>query len=154
VGRPTIPALGEAFVERVATVSRSELGLDHLTGPRLVDGVAAVSRRSTLERAELAELQGDARLLSAHLQFYLPRDLLKLHGPLSELASVAALPSKPRCRVLDLGAGVGSTSLGVARFAAVSGSAEALDMTAVDVEGEALELFRALAADLRSNSPK
>jgi len=150
VGRHTIPALDEAFIERVATVSRSELGLDHLTGPRLVDGVAAVSRRYTLERAELAELQGDARLLSARLQFYLPRDLLKLHGPLSELASVSALPRKPRWRVLDLGAGVGATSLGVARFAAVGGSAEALDVTAVDVDGEALELFRALASDLRT----
>lgn len=150
MGRHTIPALDEAFVEHVATVSRTELGLDHLSGPRLVDGVAAVSRRYTLERAELAELQGDARLLSARLQFFLPRDLLKLHGPLSELASVAALPRKPRWRVLDLGAGVGATSLGVARFAAVSGSAEALDVTAVDVDGEALELFRALTSDLRT----
>lgn len=150
MGRHTIPALDEAFVEHVAAVSRTELGLDHLAGPRLVDGVAAVSRRYTLERAELAELQGDARLLSARLQFFLPRDLLKLHGPLSELASVGALPRKPRWRVLDLGAGVGATSLGVARFAAVSGSAEALDVTAVDVDGEALELFRALASDLRT----
>ena len=150
MGRHSIPSLDEAFVERVAAVSRAELGLDHLLGPRLVDGVAAVSRRYTLERAELADLQGDARLLSARLQFFLPRDLLKLHGPLSELASVGALPKKERWRVLDLGAGVGATSLGVARFAALSGSAEALDVVAVDVDAEALELFRALASDLRA----
>jgi len=150
VARHSIPALDEAFVERAAAVSRAELGLDHLVGPRLVDGVAAVSRRYTLERAELADLQGDARLLSARLQFFLPRDLLKLHGPLSELASVAALPRKERWRVLDLGAGVGATSLGVARFAALSGTARALDVTAIDVDAEALEVFRALASDLRT----
>jgi SAM-dependent methyltransferase len=148
VGRLSIPSLSEAFVQRVAAVSRAELGMDHLTGPRLVEGVAAVSRRYTLERDELAELQGDARALSARLQFFLPRDLLKLHGPLAELASVSALPQKPRWRVLDLGAGLGSTSLGVARFAALSSSASALDVTAVDVDAEALELFEALSKDL------
>lgn len=150
MGRHSIPPLDEAFIERVAAVSRAELGLDHLVGSRLADGVSAVSRRYTLERGELADLQGDARLLSARLQFYLPRDLLKLHGPLSELASVAALPRKPRWRVLDLGAGLGATGLGVARFAALSGSAEALDVTAVDVDGEALELYRALCSDLHT----
>ena len=150
MGRLSIPSLSEAFLERVAAVSRAELGLDHLAGARLVEGVAAVSRRYTLERAELAELQGDAQWLSARLQFFLPRDLLKLHGPLSELASVAALPRKRRWRVLDLGAGLGATSLGVARFAALSGSADSLDVTAVDVDSEALALFQALHADLRA----
>lgn len=150
MGRLSIPSLSETFVEHAAAVSRAELGLDHLVGPRLVEGVAQVSRRYTLERAELAELQGDARMLSARLQFFLPRDLLKLHGPLSELASVGALPRKERWRVLDLGAGVGATTLGVARFAALSGSAQALDVNALDVDAEALELFRALASDLRT----
>jgi SAM-dependent methyltransferase len=150
VGRLSIPSLSEAFIERVAAVSRAELGLDHLVGPRLAEGVAEVSRRYTLERAELQALQGDARLLSARLQFFLPRDLLKLHGPLSELASVSTLPQKPRWRVLDLGAGLGSTSLGVSRFAALSSSAQALDVTAVDVDAEALELFAALAADVQT----
>lgn len=148
MGRLSIPSLSEAFVARVAAVSRAELGLDHLVDARLVEGVAEVSRRYTLAREELPELQGDARLLSARLQFYVPRDLLKLHGPLAELHSVAALPTKPRWRVLDLGAGLGATSLGVARFAALSSSAQALDVTAVDVDPEALELFEALASDL------
>lgn len=150
MGRLSIPSLSETFIQRVAAVSRAELGLDHLTAARLVEGVAEVSRRYTLERSELAELQGDARLLSARLQFYLPRDLLKLHGPLAELQSVGALPVKPRWRVLDLGAGLGATSLGVARFAALSSSVQGLDVTAVDLDPEALELFSALAEDLKT----
>jgi len=143
-----VPPLSEAWLARVSEVSRAELGLDHATGPRLARAVAEVSHTYTRERAELSSLQGEGQLLSARLQFFLPRDLLKLHGPLAELHSVGALPAARSWRVLDLGAGLGSTSLGVARFAALSGSAERLQVTALDIDDEALELFRVLSQDL------
>ena len=143
-----VPPLSEAWLARVSEVSRAQLGLDHVTGARLAQAVAKVSHTYTRERTALSSLQGDGQLLSARLQFFLPRDLLKLHGPLSELESVAALPAARRWRVLDLGAGLGSTSLGVARFAALRGSADSLEVTALDIDEEALSLFEALCADL------
>lgn len=146
--RLSIPALTEAWIDRVTEVSRAELGMDHLQGSRLAQAVAEVSHTYTRDRAALHSLQGDSALLSARLQFFLSRDLLKLHGPLAELHSVGALPQGPTWRVLDVGAGLGSSSLGVARFAAESGSARALEVTAIDVDPEALELFEALVKDL------
>lgn len=143
-----VPPLSEAWLTRVSEVSRAQLGLDHVSGARLARAVAAVSHTYTRERAALSELQGDGSALSARLQFFLPRDLLKVHGPLAELHSVGALPTARRWRVLDLGAGLGSTSLGVARFAAVSGSADGIDVSALDIDGEALELFEALSRNL------
>ena len=143
-----VPPVSEAWLARVSAVSRAQLGLDHLSGARLAQAVTAVSHTYTRERGALSELQGEADALSARLQFFLPRDLLKVHGPLSELHSVGALPTARRWRVLDLGAGLGSTSLGVARFAALRGSAESLEITALDIDSEALELFTALSSDV------
>jgi SAM-dependent methyltransferase len=146
------PPLADGWLERLQAVSRDVLGLDHLTGPRLTQAILEVSHTYTRERAALATLQGDDSALGARLQFFLPRDLLKVHGPLAELASVGALPPAEAgvWRVLDLGAGLGSTSLGVARYAALTGSAQRLDVTAVDTDAAALELFQELARDVTS----
>lgn len=149
VGRLFIPTLSSAWVDHVTQVSRQELGLSHLQGAPLSRAVADLSRAYTRERDDFAALVGDDRAYSARLQFFLSRDLLKVHGPLAELHSVHALPAARRWRVLDLGAGLGTTSLGVARFGAVSGCVDGLSVTAVDVDPEALELFEALARDLR-----
>lgn len=148
MGRLSIPVLDAAWIRRLNAVSRAQLGLDHLQGGRLAQAVGQLSHAYTRQRDELAQLQGDSSLLSARLQFFLPRDLLKVHGPLAELHSVGALPAGPRWRVLDLGAGLGATTLGVARFAALSRSADVLEVTALDVDPEALSLFEALVMDL------
>ena len=70
---------------------------------------------------------GDLRLqsseLAARLRFFLPRDLPKIGGPLAELGAAGLLPPGPVWRVLDLGAGLGATSLGVSAFARASGAA-------------------------------
>lgn len=148
----SLPTLSDAFVAHVAELSRSRLGLAHLAGSRLSHAVTDISHTYTRERSAMGDLQGDDAVHSARLQFFLPRDLLKLHGPLAELASIGALPSARAglWRVLDLGAGLGSSSLGVARFAALRGSAERLHVTALDSDAEALWLFNELAQDLQT----
>lgn len=146
-----VPALSDAWLTHVAQISQNELGLDHLSGARLSRAVTDVSHTYTRERGSLAELRSDQTVLGARLQFFLSRDLLKIHGPLAELQSVGALPAASAAglwRVLDLGAGLGSTSLGIARFAAVRGGADRLSVTAVDIDAEALSLFDALARDV------
>jgi SAM-dependent methyltransferase len=146
------PPLADGWLDRLEAVSREVLGLDHLSGRRLTQAVLNVSHAYTRQRAALSALRGDDAALGARLQFFLPRDLLKLHGPLAELASVGALPASTNgaWRVLDLGAGLGSTSLGLARFAALSGGAVRLEVSALDVDPAALELFEVLSRDLTS----
>ncbi|MET0389124.1 MAG: small ribosomal subunit Rsm22 family protein [Polyangiales bacterium] len=145
-----IPVFSDGWIAHVAELSRVQLGFSHLHGARLSRAVADISHTYTRERTALAELRGDGSLYSARLQFFLSRDLLKIHGPLAELGSVDALPRARRWRVLDLGAGLGATSLGVARFAALSGKADSLEVCALDIDPEALELYAELARDVRT----
>ncbi|HEX2679008.1 MAG TPA: small ribosomal subunit Rsm22 family protein [Polyangiales bacterium] len=140
-----VPALTDAWLDRLDAVSADALGVSDVRGTKLADAVARVSHAYNLQRDALAELQGDDDALCARLKFFLPRDLLKVHGPLSELHALDALPKRTAWRVLDLGAGLGSTSLGAARFAALSGCAERLQVTAVDIDAEALALFERVA---------
>ncbi len=144
----TLPQLSEAWLTRVDAVSRALLGVSDLRGPKLAAALARVSHAYTEERAGLGELRGDDDALCARLKFFSQRDLLKVHGPLAELHALRALPPTAAWRVLDLGAGLGATSLGVARFAALTGTAERLQVTAVDVDPEALAIYRELARDV------
>lgn len=81
---------------------------------QLAEAVAAVSQAYTRERDAIdAGATGEAAY-RARRRFYLPRDGAKVVKPLVELHLAGALPQGPRWRVLDLGAGLGSTSLGVA----------------------------------------
>lgn len=145
-----IPPLSSAWFAHVEALSRTELGVHHLHGARLSRAVTDVSHAYTRERANLEVLRHDEAVHGARLQFFLSRDLLKIHGPLAELQSVGALPAARHWRVLDLGAGLGSTSLGVARFAALRGGPTQLSVAAVDIDADALLLFEALARDLGS----
>jgi SAM-dependent methyltransferase len=121
-----------------------------VSGPRLARAVAHVSQLYTRERAQLSEVAGDDEALCARLKFFLSRDLLKVHGPVAELASVRAFPARRELRVLDVGAGLGATSLGLARTARALDLADSIALTAIDVDGAALEILEALCADLES----
>lgn len=112
-------------------------------GRDVVEGVALaheVRRVSDLYNAGRAPEPGDARALCARLRFFLPRDLPKLDGPLAELARVGAFPRRETLRVLDLGAGVGTSTLGLARFAAARDAAARLDVDAIDRDRAALAI--------------
>ncbi len=83
--------------------------------------------------------------LQARLRFYLPRDAAKVLSPLGELARAGRLPTR-RWRVLDLGAGLGSTTIGAARVAHLLG-VPGLDVLAIDQDARALDGFAALAKE-------
>jgi SAM-dependent methyltransferase len=111
--------------------------------------VAELSRVYTRAREDIERVASSKWAMAARLRFFLPRDLLKVVGPLAALERAGALPSGPEWRVLDLGAGLGATSLGVACFAARTGAAERLSVVAVDRDAGALTEMKALAAEAR-----
>jgi SAM-dependent methyltransferase len=134
----------------VDRVARRTLGVFDLRGTRLAQAIERVSQLYTRERTQLSELAGDDGALCARLKFFLSRDLLKLHGPVAELASVSAFPQRQRLRVLDLGAGVGATSLGLSRSLRALGLCERLELIAVDADPDALEIASELCTNLES----
>jgi SAM-dependent methyltransferase len=104
--------------------------------PRVLALLAA--RQSQRYRGEEVPLApGDAR--AARCLFFLPRDLPKSQVPIHELALANALPARP-LRVLDLGAGLGTTALGVA-LALPAGTALG-ELVSMDRDAEALALQR------------
>jgi SAM-dependent methyltransferase len=104
--------------------------------------VARQSRRYLGEDVALAPADG----LAARTLFWFPRDVLKVARAVGELAWADALPNRP-LRVLDLGAGVGATSLGALR--ALPASARVASVTAVDHDPAALAILRRVADGAR-----
>lgn len=146
----SLPTLQHEWFQYVDRVSRQTLGVSDVRGPRLAHAVASVSQRYTRERADLSDLQGDDEALCARLKFFLSRDLGKVHGPIAELASVKAFPARRQLRVLDLGAGLGATSLGLSRSLRALDLADRIALTAIDIDDAALEILEALCQDVSS----
>jgi ribosomal protein RSM22 (predicted rRNA methylase) len=97
-----------------------------------------VARQAARYRGEAVALSA-ADSLAARLRFWFPRDLTKVARPVAELVRARALPPRP-LRVLDLGAGLGATSLGLLR--ALAGRHPVASITAVDVDPAALALLQ------------
>lgn len=135
--------LEASVLDALAAVARESFGRDRLDGSALA---TEVRRVSDLYNAGGAPGPNDADALQARLRFFLPRDLPKLEGPLGELASVGALPRRDALRVLDLGTGLGTSTLGLARFCARHGIAARLEVDAVDRDAGALALMQVLCA--------
>ncbi len=145
---PKLP-LSDAFYRAIAQVGQ-HAGYPLADRAALASAVAELSALYTRGRDELGAgpLQSSAAL--ARLGFFLPRDMIKVFGPLAELAHARRVPARPALRVLDLGAGLGATSLGLARFLRHSGSPVAqLHVTAVERDAGSLQLMRALVEALR-----
>ena len=77
---------------------------------------------------------------AARLGFSFARDVPKGAAAVRELVAVGALPADRPLRVLDLGAGLGATTWGLARALAAAGFKEAIEATWVDSDAEALSL--------------
>jgi SAM-dependent methyltransferase len=117
----------------------------------LAEAVAALSQRYTRERAALGQGMLSAGSDLARLGFFLPRDLIKMFGPLGELSGAGRLPARPLLRVLDLGAGLGATSLGLARYLRHVGSpVERLQVNALERDASSVKLMTALCAATRT----
>ncbi len=109
---------------------------------RLADMVRATSHTYTRQRDGIAKAD-DLSTLQARLRFFLPRDVPKVTWPLAELKRADALPKSGPWRVLDLGAGFGTTSLGVALA-----TGAVLEVQACDRIARALDGFAQLAERL------
>ena len=154
---PYLEPVPAALLASVDAVARERFGSRDLRGAALARAVQRVSEAYTRERGALRELAGEHEVLCARLRFFLPRDAPKIAAPLGELAAVGALPRAQQSgdsgpalhggatlRVLDLGAGLGTTSLGAARMLLAQPGVERVHIDAVDHDGAALELAQAL----------
>jgi len=140
--------LSEAFFGCLTRTGR-KLALGPSAGGALADAVAELSRVYTRERDELAERSRGQSVLGARLSFFLPRDLVKVFGPLAELRDPLLAHGARSLRVLDVGAGLGATSLGLARFLRVERAAvERLEVTALERDARALRVFEHLCGEL------
>jgi ribosomal protein RSM22 (predicted rRNA methylase) len=142
-----LEAVPEAWVQRVNAIALAHFGQADLKGAALGHAVADVSRVYTSARMELVKGRVRTAELVARLKWFSIRDLPKIEVPLTELSIRNALPAGPTWRVLDIGAGVGTSSLGVARFARRVG-VEQLEVRAFDRDDQALRVFEALARDV------
>ncbi|MFT3923688.1 MAG: small ribosomal subunit Rsm22 family protein [Myxococcales bacterium] len=126
-----------------------KLALGPSAGGALSDAVAELSRVYTRERDALAERSRGQTVLGARLAFFLPRDLVKVLGPLSEIKDWLVAHPERSLRVLDVGAGLGATSLGLSRFLRLAGArVERLEVTALERDARALSVFEHLCGEL------
>ena len=94
-------------------------------------------------------LDNDRSALLARIGFFWARDLTKIFGPLAALAHCGVMPQHETLRVLDVGAGLGATSFGVARWLRLRGlPTRVLEVVALEQSQPALRAFDALARSL------
>ncbi|MBX7191634.1 MAG: small ribosomal subunit Rsm22 family protein [Sandaracinaceae bacterium] len=139
------PLTGD-WLDAIDHVARRVLGPADRKGAPLVSEIRALSELYTRERHAL-HLAGGPR--AARVRFFLPRDLPKIEGPLSFLAAHGLLPRERTWSVVDLGAGYGATTLGLARLAKRLDLADAVHVTAIDDDPQALDVLDALARETR-----
>lgn len=138
-----------------ATLALIEQSARELAGPytprELADAAAELSRVYTRSRGEIAREDASRTALLARLGFFFARDLPKVFGPLDELAACGLLPARKTLRVLDVGAGFGATSFGVARWLRAKNIAcEQLEVVALEQRTRALAAFRTLTNRLHA----
>lgn len=105
---------------------------------RLAENVAALSR---VYNARGEGRPDDGAFLGARLCFSFPRDVPKGAAAVAELVLSGGLDlAQGDLRVLDLGAGLGATSRGVARALAAAGATGTLAIDLVDADEEALAI--------------
>lgn len=127
-----------------------ELSHDELRS--LAADVARLSTLLTREREGLpAAYLRDEGLRKAYQAYFLPANLSKIHKPLQELSlHPRDLFAKAKLRVLDIGAGPGTASLGVLTFFSQQDRKPQLEFTAVDQVAENLKMAEALFLSSRT----
>lgn len=142
------PPLDPRWLPLIDTVARRTLGPFDRTGDALVHEIRQLSERYTRRGGALREASVER---AARLRFFLPRDLPKIGGPIAELALASALPTDRPWRVLDVGAGLGTTSLGIAACArGLAAPPPCLEVLALEREAPLLDAMQALVAGLEA----
>lgn len=127
-------------------IGMQKLSQDELKA--LAEDVARLSSLLTREREDLPDAYlKDKRLRQAYLLYFVPSNLAKIHLPLRELSlHPKGILSKEQLRILDVGSGPGTATLGALDFFSQQGKRPLLQFTAVDQVGENLKdaenLFR------------
>ena len=118
----------------------------------LAADVMRLSRLLTKERDGLpAAYLRDEGLRRAYVRYFLPANMYKIHIPLTELSlHPKNLLSKERLRILDIGAGPGTSLLGVMEFFGRQAQKPSLAFTAVDEVPENLREAEALFQEYRN----
>jgi ribosomal protein RSM22 (predicted rRNA methylase) len=132
----------------VDAIARRHRLLTSTDSKALTAAVRELSARYNDER-EAKVRTGDDPLLGARLQFSLARDLPKSREAVVELAHAGLLPQSGPVHLLDVGAGLGATTLGVLSALQERGFRGAVRATLVEPEAKALclaaEIVPALA---------
>jgi hypothetical protein len=144
---PLVGPLTEDWRDTLDTLAQTRGWPTSREPERLAVHVANLSLAYNTEGASNSLRTRDA--LSARLGFSFPRDVPKAAGAIRELVATGtlAMPADRPLRVLDLGAGLGASSWGVARaLEALAPSARGrIESTSVDDDAEALALAVAIA---------
>jgi len=126
-----------------------------LSNDELRSLAADVTRLSTLLTREREGLPAaylkDEGLRKVYHAYFLPSNLSKIHKPLQELSlHPRDLFAKVKLRVLDIGAGPGTASLGVLTFFSQHDRKPQLEFTTVDQVAENLKMAEALFLSSRT----
>jgi len=132
-----------AWLDAIDEVAKAGLGRDDRTGAALAAEVKRLSDVYT-KRDALRDGPRSKGALAARLRFFLPRDLAKARAPIDELVRAGALEKRETWRVLDVGAGLGATSLGALAALHDAGLATRVELVALDDDAQALALLEAL----------
>jgi SAM-dependent methyltransferase len=143
IGASLVQPLEDDWRETLAAVARSR------GWPATGDVAKLAARVAELSAAYNDPARASAAMRdagAARLGFFFARDVPKGAAAVRELVATGAVglrPAKP-LRILDLGAGLGATTWGLARALGAGGAEGALDATWVDPDGEALALGAAV----------
>jgi ribosomal protein RSM22 (predicted rRNA methylase) len=119
----------------------------------LAVNVLKLSKLLTKDRESLpAAYLKDPDLRHAYLRYYLPSNMKKVHLALTDLSLHPGwFLSKPKLRILDIGAGPGTALLGLLAFFAQRSERPSLACVAVDRVGENLRIAEDLFNSYRTN---
>jgi ribosomal protein RSM22 (predicted rRNA methylase) len=128
--------------------------LAHLDAVAEVEGLALPHKRLVAEIQALSEAYNTGAFarsrtkgaLAARLLFFFPRDVPKMAGAVRELVRYGKLrvPEERPLRVLDVGAGLGASTWGLARALDAAGQRGTVLATFVDDDAGALQIARAV----------
>jgi ribosomal protein RSM22 (predicted rRNA methylase) len=141
---PLVRPLEPEWQARLDALARAR-GWPESADPRLATGVIALS--AAYNRDGRAPARLDATLQAARLGFFFARDVTKGAAGLRELLDHGAIgiPEGRPLRILDLGAGLGATTIGAARAIRAAGHDGPIEAMLVDREPTGLDLAAKLA---------